>query len=112
MVKVIGKVQTLVQLNLLKFCNELAIKVYDNVRVPVIPETLPLRKALLIENIDKHFSTSTTSRNWTVNLTESGKEDLLRAVKAVEVKCHVNQEKAKESDFVRPYNVITFFNPL
>lgn len=110
--KIMSKVQTLANLNLLEFHNEFIMKVYRGVRVPTTPETLPLRKALLIQNIDTGLGEQTSYTNWIVNLTEEGREDLLNAMKLVDAKVYVNHEESKKTDFAKSYNIITYFNPL
>jgi len=110
--KVIAKVQTLVQHDLLEFYNEFVLKIYRGVRVPILPETLALRKSLLMQNIDSGLSEKTSYTNWIVNLTEDGQKDLLNALSLVDAKCCVNHEDSKKTDFAKAYNVITYFNPL
>lgn len=110
--KVMNKVQALVHLKLLEFHKEFAIKIYQDVKIPIFPKTLHLRKALLIQNINEGLGKETTYKNWTINLSEDGKQDLLKALKLIDAKCHLNHEESKKSDVTKTYNVINYFNPL
>lgn len=100
------------EIGLLHIREEVVSKIYKGVIIPQIPETLPLRKKIVMGRLSSTMKEDTRYRNYTVNLSEDDLEQVLKAFELIDAKCIVGHDKAKQEKEVDTYNVLFYLSPV